>query len=214
VGVDCCGWVTRCFYQIGSATVRGSRATIRPTNPDTSIYLISALLTMPSLPIVLYPDPILRRMSDPVESFSRELKDLVDAMFETMYTEKGIGLAAPQIGRSQRLIVVDTSNAAPAPIALVNPEIVAYSGTTEYEEGCLSVPGYRAKVTRHASVSIRAQSVTGEAFQIHADGLQAICLQHEIDHLNGVLFFDHLSPLKKNMFGRWWKKHGKESSNS
>jgi peptide deformylase len=154
-----------------------------------------------------YPDPILGRRSKPVESIDRELRKLIDEMFETMYDEKGVGLAAPQIGEGIRLCVTNCTGQSDGELALINPVIVETSGDdVTDEEGCLSVPGIRTKVTRSECVKVRAYDVTGKELEIDADGLEARCLQHEIDHLNGELFIQRLPEAALMAFRRQIKK--------
>ncbi len=157
------------------------------------------------LPILLVPDPRLRTKARPVAPGDGEaVRALVPRMFAAMYAAPGIGLAAPQVGVGLRLAVVDLQpDDKPAPIVLVNPEVVAASEERALrEEGCLSLPGQYAEVERPARVKVRFHDLTGARQEIEADGLLAACLQHEIDHLDGVLFVDHLSPLKRNMILR------------
>lgn len=156
--------------------------------------------------IVIYPDPRLREVAQPVTTFDANLHTLLSDMAETMYVSKGIGLAAPQVGVLQRVAVVDVSAEETHLIELINPEIVSATGETPSEEGCLSIPDYRDVISRSKSVVVKAQNRKGEPFELQASGLLAICLQHEIDHLNGVLFIDKLSRLKKEMFKKWLKK--------
>ena len=159
-------------------------------------------MVMATLDIVEYPDPKLRVKCAPVSEITAEIRALLANMAETMYTAPGIGLAAPQVGESYRLIVIDVgSDEASGRRArlykLINPEIVAREGATETEEGCLSVPEIREVVKRAAKVQVRALNENGQEEDIEAEGLLAVCLQHEIDHLDGVLFIDHLSRLKQ-----------------
>jgi len=149
--------------------------------------------------ILYLPDERLRQVAKPVTQFDDALQVLIDDMFETMYHAKGAGLAAPQIGISLRLSVVDVSGDKSQPLVLVNPEIIAAEGEMEYEEGCLSVPGAYDKVIRANKVTIRAQNRLGAVFEMSADGVLGECFQHEIDHLNGKLFIDLLSPLKRSI---------------
>ncbi|GGG17449.1 peptide deformylase [Caldovatus sediminis] len=161
--------------------------------------------TAAPLPILLVPDPRLRARTRAVApGDGAAVRALVPRMFAAMYAAPGIGLAAPQVGVGLRLAVVDLQpDDKPAPIVLVNPEIVAVSEERALrEEGCLSLPGQYAEVERPARVKVRYQDLTGARQEIEADGLLAACLQHEIDHLDGVLFVDHLSPLKRNMILR------------
>lgn len=158
--------------------------------------------------VVKYPEPVLQKRGAAVTEFDAALKKLVEEMFESMYAAQGIGLAAPQIGISKRLTVIDLSfNKNPAErIVLVNPEIVAREGKQYEEEGCLSLPEIREKVSRAAKVKVRAQDVKGEWFEIEGDELLARAFQHEIDHLDGVLFIDRLSRLKRDLIIRKIKK--------
>src|SRR6201993_4101540 len=152
-------------------------------------------------PIVKFPDPILQRPTEPVTAFDGDLRTLVDDMFESMYVAKGIGLAAPQIGISKRLTVIDLSfqKNPEEKIVLINPEIVFREGKQYEEEGCLSLPEIREKVSRAAKVKVRAQNVKGEWFEIEGEELLARAFQHEIDHLDGILFIDRLSRLKRDL---------------
>lgn len=149
--------------------------------------------------ILYLPDPRLRKMSVPVEIFDQALQTLIDDMFETMYHVRGAGLAAPQIGVNLRLSVMDVSRdeATKQPIVLINPEIIAAEGTETFQEGCLSVPGAYETVERSAWVKVRALNRQGKSFEMEGTGVLAECIQHEIDHLNGKLYVDLLSPLKR-----------------
>jgi peptide deformylase len=161
--------------------------------------------TIELLPILIAPDPALRaRARDAGPADERRMRDLLPRMYATMYRAPGIGLAAPQVGVGLRVAVVDLMpDDKPAPLTLVNPEIVAQSDEqATREEGCLSLPGQYADVTRPARVKIRYLDQQGAKQEIEAEGLLAACLQHEIDHLDGVLFVDHLSSLKRNMIMR------------
>ena len=153
-------------------------------------------------PLVLLPDPVLRAKSEPIEDVDEDVRTLADDMLETMYDAPGIGLAAIQLGIPRRLLVVDCSkeDEEKNPIVVINPEIIASSDErSTYEEGCLSIPDYYAEVERPAQVTVAYVDREGKQQQIEADGLLATCLQHEIDHLNGVLFIDHISKLKRDM---------------
>jgi peptide deformylase len=158
--------------------------------------------------IVKYPDPILAKRGEDVTEFGGDLKTLVEEMFESMYEAHGIGLAAPQIGLSKRLTVIDVSfKKEPADkLVLINPEIIHREGKQLEEEGCLSLPEIREKVNRAAKVKVRAQNVEGEWFEVEGEELLARALQHEIDHLDGVLFIDRLSRLKRDLVLRKIKK--------
>lgn len=163
---------------------------------------------MSILEIVKYPDPILTEECEPVEVFDDALGKLLDDMRETMYEASGIGLAAPQVGILKRITVVDVDQEEGSLIELINPVIVAKAGKVTGEEGCLSIPEYREVVQRSETIAVRAQDRNGEEFELEADELLAICIQHEIDHLDGVLFIDRLSRLKREFFKRWLKKRG------
>lgn len=149
--------------------------------------------------ILEYPDPRLRTVAKKVEKVTPEITELAEKMLETMYAAPGIGLAATQIDRHIRLLVVDVSEDRSQPYVLINPEIVQKDGEIVYEEGCLSVPDIFAKVTRAEHIVVRALDKHGEPFELEAEGLLAICIQHEMDHLKGVVFVDYLSPLKRRM---------------
>ncbi|MDX1494428.1 MAG: peptide deformylase [Longimicrobiales bacterium] len=160
--------------------------------------------------IVLMGDPVLRQTADEVVDFDDELQALVRDMFETMYHAEGIGLAAPQIGLSKRIIVVDLraqEGEEPRKVAVINPVVVWQSDETEKEsEGCLSIPGLEELVNRPASVRVEGKDPEGKDLVVEADGLFARALQHEIDHVNGILFLDRVSPLKRKMLLKKWKK--------
>ncbi|WP_028388165.1 peptide deformylase [Legionella fairfieldensis] len=152
--------------------------------------------------ILYLPDERLRQVAKPVEQFDDALQVLIEDMFETMYHAKGVGLAAPQIGVGLRLSVIDVIGDKKQQLVLVNPEIIAAEGEAEYEEGCLSVPGAYDKVKRARKVTIQALDRFGKVFEMSGEGLLGECFQHEIDHLNGKLFVDLLSPLKRAMARR------------
>ena len=162
--------------------------------------------------IIIEPDPILRKKSDAIEKVDDELRKLMDEMLETMYEAPGIGLAAVQIGILKRLIVIDISKEEKKnPIFLINPEIITKSkNKSVYEEGCLSLPGQFAEIERPAECLIKYLDYQGKQKELKATGLMATCVQHEIDHLNGVLFIDYLSKLKKDMIIKKLKKRKKE----
>jgi peptide deformylase len=163
-------------------------------------------------PIVKYGEPVLEKPGKDVAKFDAELDELAEDMFATMYAAQGIGLAAPQIGKSIRMAVVDvTSGKNPeAKIVLVNPEIVHGEGEKREEEGCLSIPGFRGYVVRPQFVTIKAQDVKGQEFEIRGENLLARAFCHEIDHLNGILFLQHLSMLKRDLIKRKIKKLKKQ----
>jgi peptide deformylase len=157
--------------------------------------------------IIYLPDPRLRMKSVNVEQFDDKLQTLIDDMFETMYDARGVGLAAPQIGVNIRLSVIDTIGDKSQQLVLINPEIIETQGQATYQEGCLSVPGVFDDVIRAERVTVRAADRLGKPFELTADGLLSECMQHEIDHLNGKLFIDLLSPLKRTMARKKLEKH-------
>ncbi len=164
-------------------------------------------------PILIHPDPRLKKTADPVTAVSDEVRALADDMIATMYDAPGIGLAAPQLGISQRLITMDCSakDADPEPMVLINPEVLWSSEEKNiYEEGCLSIPEQYADVERPAEVDVRWEDVDGNTHERRLDGLWATCVQHEIDHLNGILFIDYLKPLKRQMITRKMQKLKRE----
>ena len=165
---------------------------------------------MALLKIRLLPDSVLREKSVPVTEFTPAVKNLLDDMLDTMYHAVGVGLAAPQIGILQRVIVMDVSpreSLSRQPIRMINPEIIAASAElSPYEEGCLSIPEMVGDVVRPAEVTVRYHDVEGKTHQLNAHGLLATCVQHEIDHLDGKLFIDYLSPLKRNLLLRRYNK--------
>ena len=152
---------------------------------------------MAILEVLRFPDERLRTIARNVVSFDSTVQQIIDDMFETMYAEEGIGLAATQVNIHQRIIVIDTSEDRTGQLVLINPEMLEQRGSTGIEEGCLSVPECRALVPRAEWVKIRAMDPQGEQFELETDGLLAICIQHEMDHLVGKLFVDYLSPLKR-----------------
>jgi len=176
-------------------------ATPEPAAPARKIYTI-----------VKYGDPVLEKPGAIVRGFDTDLQQLSEDMFATMYAAQGVGLAAPQIGKSIRLAVVDVSTGKnpEAKIVLVNPEIVHAEGEVREEEGCLSIPGFRGYVVRPQFVTVRAQNLQGETFEIRGENLLARAFCHEIDHLNGILFLQHLSMLKRDLIRRKIKKLRKE----
>ena len=154
---------------------------------------------MATLKILEFPNPNLRKIAVPVTSFDNDLKCLIDNMFETMYEANGIGLAATQVDVHKRLLVLDVSEERNDPKVFVNPTIdVIESDLADYDEGCLSVPGFYETVSRPKKITVSAQDKEGSQFEIEADGVLSVCIQHEIDHLDGKLFVDYLSSLKRN----------------
>ena len=152
---------------------------------------------MTALNVLIYPEDHLKVVCDPVVNVNDETRKIIDDMFDTMYQEEGIGLAAPQVDILQRIITIAIEGDKLNQLELINPEILASEGETGIEEGCLSIPGFRALIPRKEKVTVKALDRNGHEFTLEADGLLAICIQHEIDHLNGILFVDYLSPLKR-----------------
>jgi peptide deformylase len=169
---------------------------------------------MAQLPILEFPDPRLRTRAAPVDPAwlaEAATQQLIDDMFETMYEAPGIGLAASQVDVHRRFMVIDISEDRSAPRVFVNPQITARSGEQVYQEGCLSVPGIFADVARADTITVTAIDRQGFAFELHADGLLAVCIQHEMDHLEGKLFVDYLSPLKREMVRKKLAKQRKQT---
>ena len=161
---------------------------------------------MALLPILVAPDPRLKQTSTPVKQVDDEVRRLMDDMLETMYQAPGIGLAAPQVGIPYRLLVMDDGKGAAR--ALINPVITDRSGSVVDEEGCLSLPGIYADVERSKTITVQATDEDGEPFELDAGGMQARVIQHEMDHLDGVLFIDHLSPVARDRIKKKIQKHG------
>ncbi|HXU66172.1 MAG TPA: peptide deformylase [Casimicrobiaceae bacterium] len=152
---------------------------------------------MALLPILEYPDPRLKKVATPVAAVTPDVRKLVRDLAETMYSAPGVGLAATQVNVHKRVIVIDISEHKDDLHVFINPELLSAEGKAESEEGCLSVPGYYDKVTRAARIRVRAQDQQGATFELDADGLLAVCIQHEMDHLQGKVFVEYLSPLKR-----------------
>ena len=167
---------------------------------------------MALLNILHFPDPRLRTVAKPVTEFDESLQKLVSDMFETMYEAPGIGLAATQVDRHIRLLVLDVSDNRSQPRCLINPEILEADGEEEMDEGCLSVPGFYEKVRRAEHIRVRAQDQFGETREFEASGLEAVCIQHEMDHLEGKLFVDYLSGLKRNRIRNKLEKMAKQAT--
>lgn len=179
---------------------------------------------MALLEVLTFPDPRLRKKSQPVEIVSEEIKAFAESMLETMYSFRGIGLAAPQVNRQDRMIVLDTrpteegrykpeqmtelERLVEQPLVLINPEVIDKKGETTYEEGCLSVPSYFEVIKRFDWIRVRAKNAKGEEIEFETDGLLSICIQHEIDHLDGKLFIDRLSTIKSSRLKSKIKKFG------
>jgi peptide deformylase len=166
---------------------------------------------MALLNILHFPDPRLRTRAEAVTTFDAALKTLADDMLETMYGAPGIGLAATQVDRHIRMLVMDVSEEHDSPRVLVNPQILSADGEEEMDEGCLSVPGFYETVRRADKIRVRAQDVRGDFFELDADGLEAVCIQHEMDHLEGKLFVDYLSNLKRDRIRKKLEKQQKQA---
>ncbi|WP_125718679.1 peptide deformylase [Pseudoalteromonas rubra] len=164
---------------------------------------------MAKLAVLSFPDERLRTVAKPVAEVNDEIRQIVADMLETMYEENGIGLAATQVDIHQRIVVIDVSEERDEPRVLINPEIIARDGSTISEEGCLSVPYSYAKVDRAETVTVKALNEHGESYEFDADGLLAVCVQHELDHLQGKLFIDYLSPLKRQRIRKKIEKEAK-----
>ena len=165
---------------------------------------------MALLPILEFPDPRLRTKAVAVDRVDDSIRTLIDDMFATMYAAPGIGLAATQVNVHKRVLVIDISESRNEPLALINPQIVTKEGVEETEEGCLSVPGIYDKVTRAEKIRVRALNRDGKQVEFDAEGLLAVCIQHEMDHLDGKLFVDYLSELKRTRIRKKLEKERKE----
>jgi peptide deformylase len=189
-----------------------STSTERPAEAKTAQAAAAEAPARKIYAIVKYGDPVLEKPGATVKKFDAEIEELAEDMFASMYAAQGVGLAAPQIGKSMRLAVVDVSNGKnpEAKIVLVNPDIIHAEGEVREEEGCLSIPGFRGYVVRPQFVTVRAQNAKGETFEIRGENLLARAFCHEIDHLNGILFLQHLSMLKRDLIRRKIKKLRKE----
>lgn len=169
------------------------------------------MIIMAIRPILHFPDPKLRTPSTPVVEVDNNIRTLIDDMLETMYEAPGIGLAAPQVAAFQRVIVVDTSEDRSTPLVLVNPELLETRGIEEMDEGCLSVPGIYEPVERANWIRVRALDRNGKPFEMEASGLEAVCIQHEIDHLDGKLFVDYLSDMKRTRIRKKMEKQRRQN---
>ena len=153
---------------------------------------------MAILEILEFPDPRLRTIAKPVNDITDDIRRLAEDMLETMYAAPGVGLAATQVNQHKRLVVIDVSEEKDQPLVFINPQITTLAGgTVDYDEGCLSVPGFYESVTRAENIRVKALDINGEAFELSPQGLLAVCIQHEVDHLNGKLFVDYISALKR-----------------
>jgi peptide deformylase len=167
---------------------------------------------MALLPILEFPDPRLRTRAQPVTHVDDSVRKLIDDMFETMYAAPGIGLAATQVNVHKRVIVIDISESRDQPVVLINPEILSREGVEEMEEGCLSVPGIYDKVSRAERIGVRTLDRQGKQIEFDADGLLAVCIQHEMDHLDGKLFVDYLSELKRTRIRKKLEKDRRDET--
>jgi peptide deformylase len=160
--------------------------------------------------VVQFPDPRLKLVSEPIKEVTDEIRELARDMIDVMYDEPGIGLAAPQVGASIRMFVIGTEwgdeDIGPHPTVVLNPEISDREGSITWDEGCLSVPDYSANVDRDATITLRGQDLDGNLIEEHAEGLRAVCIQHEVDHLDGILFIDRISRLKRGLYVKKRKK--------
>ncbi len=170
---------------------------------------------MSKMKILTYPDPVLKEAAEPVTNIDEALQKTIDQMLETMYAAPGIGLAANQVGMLKRVIVFDGSPGEDekSPLVLINPEIVAGEGSIKWDEACLSVPDYTAEVMRKSRIHVKGLDRDGKPLDLEADNLLAVCLQHEIDHLDGILFIDRISSLKRALYKKKLKKKEKGQSN-
>lgn len=169
---------------------------------------------MSVLSILEFPDPRLRTRAEPVQDFDAELRQFVADLFETMYDANGVGLAATQVNVHKRVLVADMSEGRNEPLALINAEIVDKEGSQVYQEGCLSFPGLYADVTRALKVTVKAQDVEGKEIMVEAEGPLAVCIQHEMDHLEGKVFVDYLSALKRSMLLKRLDKQRKQAASA
>ena len=167
---------------------------------------------MTKLVILEYPDPRLRKKAAPVTAVDAAVRQLAEDMLQTMYAAKGVGLAATQVDVHKRLIVLDVSEGRDQPLVLINPELLKLEGSGPGEEGCLSLPGIYDKLTRATNIRVRALNLEGESFEMDADGLLGVCVQHEMDHLKGKVFVDYLSELKRQLIRRRLDKERRQRS--
>jgi peptide deformylase len=175
---------------------------------------IALITPMTKLVILEYPDPRLRKKAAPVAQVDDALRQFIDNLLDTMYSANGVGLAATQVDVHQRVIVLDVSETRDQPLVLINPELLSKDGEGPGEEGCLSLPGIYDKLTRATHIRVRALGRDGQPFEMDAEGLLAVCIQHEMDHLEGKLFVDYLSELKRTLIRRRLEKERKQRSTS
>jgi len=196
----------RKIQRLQELLIQNDRQFVRiPVKPRHATKQLMAILT-----ILEFPDERLRKKAKPVDSVDDQTRKLIDDMLETMYAAPGIGLAATQVNVQKRILVVDISEEKNAPLALINPEILCKEGQEESDEGCLSVPGVFEKVKRAEKIRIKALDREGSTIEMDAEGLLAVCIQHEIDHLEGKLFVDYLSPLKRQLARKKVKKEQRQ----
>ena len=196
----------------GQAAVSSSQHLFQLVSDKPRPTHLQPTIDMALLNILKYPDPRLNKVAQPVAQVDERIRQLVDDMLETMYAAEGVGLAATQIDVHERLIVMDTSEARNQPLVLINPELVARSEAMSFtDEGCLSVPTTYDKVARHAEVTVRALNRDGQSFELAAEGLTSICIQHEMDHLVGRVFVEYLSPLKRERIRTRMLKRAREA---
>ena len=167
---------------------------------------------MAKLDILTFPDPRLRNIARPVTKVDDRIRGIVDDMFETMYAAPGIGLAATQVDIAERIVTIDISDKQDSPLCLINPRILQSSGEEQMDEGCLSVPGYYEPVTRAEAVRVAALDTEGQPYEMDADALLAVCIQHEIDHLDGKLFVDYISSLKRQRIRKKLEKERRQQA--
>jgi peptide deformylase len=165
---------------------------------------------MSVLDILIFPDPRLKKIAEPVTQVDEHIKKIINDMLETMYHAAGIGLAATQANIHQRIIVIDISENRRSPICLINPAIINHSGTIGWQEGCLSFPNIYTKVKRHTNIEIEYLDIDNKTQSLTADGLLSICIQHELDHINGITFYDRISPLRQALLKKKIKALGKK----
>ena len=208
----------RPFLPFARAQVRAANTGVKLSSGGTLATFLSqkhdiALITpMTKLVILEYPDPRLRKKAAPVAVVDDALRQLADDMLETMYAAKGVGLAATQVDVHKRLIVLDVSESRDQPLVLINPELLKQEGSGPGEEGCLSLPGIYDKLSRATHIRVRALGRDGQPFEMDAEGLLAVCIQHEMDHLEGKLFVDYLSELKRQLIRRRLEKERRQRS--
>lgn len=169
---------------------------------------------MAIMKVLYYPDPRLAQKCKPVTKFDEKLEAKTKRMFETMYAYEGVGLSASQVGIMKRFAVIDVSPTKDKPLVIVNPEIISHDGIVNCSEGCLSIPDYHETVKRYKTIKVKAQDIHGKEFEIEAEDLLARCIQHEMDHMDGILFVNRGSALKRQMFRRWMSKHTFEEVNT